>query len=298
MQNQNYLKEEEKMEFKQNPLQEAMLKDIRDMKIQTLNWNDEQYFSDKEYLTNSMLSMISKGGVKHLQNYLINGNVQKKHNDVGNHFHTIVLEPDKVKDRFFVLDDRKIIITLQAEGSKNPRATNKYKDWRTEQLSEAKGRIIIDYDDHYNNECMANELNSHRAIRELIASQDNLFEKVYHDVDGKIKRKGKIDIRNFGNYIADLKGSRDPITPQTIRSTIIKYGYDRQAAYYCDLTGEEQFYFVMIEKTYPFTCGIVEMSAEALKTGREKYQRLQNIYREFFVDKVKDPDKYFLMDTF
>jgi len=281
--------------------QQELANDIKALvEEKMLDWTDEEYFNDKTFLTNSMLSKISQGGVQHLQAYYDAKFERKKHNDVGNHFHCIVLEPHLEKEIYFIIDDRNIIIELSGE-YKTPRATKKYKEWREKAITEANGRIIIEWEDYDNNVRMKEKLMSYKLIKDLITNTSNVFEKIYYGKDKNTgqKTKCKLDIRNYGNYIADLKSTKDPVTPSNIQKIIKKYGYDRQAAFYLDVTGEDSFFFVFIEKTYPFTCGVVEMYQESIKEGREKNDRLIKQFIKFFAPNSKvNPNDDFLMMTF
>ena len=279
---------------------EDIVKDIQErVNENILNWDDETYFNDRKYLTNSMLSKIAQGGVQHLQAYLQGKFEKKKHNIVGNHFHTIVLEPHLEEEKYFVIDDRKIMIQL-APDYKNVRATKKYKEWLEAELEKANGRDILEWEDYDNNCRMKDKLMTYPAIRELIKAQNNVFEKVFHGKDREfgIPMKCKVDIRNYGNYLADLKSTKDPVTITNCAKIIKNYGYDRQAANYLDITGEEQFYFIFVEKSYPYTCGIIELYQETIDNARKVNKALIGKYMQFFGDDAKaSPEQDFVQFT-
>ena len=73
------------------------------------------------------------------------------------------------------------------------------------------------------------------------------------------------------------------------RRSSLKYGYDRQSAFYGDGFKAERFIFIVIEKSAPYNIGIYECSAEFIEEGREKYKNLLSQYKEYFIDKAKDP---------
>lgn len=280
--------------------QKAIQADIKALvEEKMLDWTDEEYFNDRRFVTNSMLTKIKQGGVQHLQAYLEGRFDSKKHDQVGKHFHCIVLEPHKEEERFYVIDDRAIVIELSAE-FKSPRATKKYKEWLQDNLKNAGGREIIEWEDYDNNIRMKEKLLSYKPIRDLVQNKNNVFEKIFYgkNQEYNIDMKCMCDIRNYGNYIADLKSTKDPVTPGNVMSIIRKYGYHRQAATYLEITGEEQFFFIFVEKTYPFTCGIVEISQSTLKEARQENDSLLKTYIKYFGVNCKvKPEDDFLMFT-
>src|SRR6056300_142952 len=53
----------------------------------------------------------------------------------GSLYDCMLLEPEKVDEKFYVLDDAEIIAEI---GGKNPRATKAYKEWKAAQESDSR----------------------------------------------------------------------------------------------------------------------------------------------------------------
>ena len=91
--------------------------------------------------------------------------------------------------------------------------------------------------------------------------------------------KCKTDAVQPGNYIVDLKGFKEVPNPQQFEKLCYRYDLFRQAAFYCDIVGVKQFWFLAVEKTYPFTVGLYEISEENLNKGREQYEHLLEVHK-------------------
>jgi hypothetical protein len=70
----------------------------------------------------------------HLYNYMNRAKIGASHFTLGTAFHTMLGEVDKFEYELF--DDSNIVAELEAEGSKNARATNKYKEWKAKYCKE------------------------------------------------------------------------------------------------------------------------------------------------------------------
>lgn len=70
-------------------------------------------------------------------------------------------------------------------------------------------------------------------------------------------------------YVCDFKTTSDCTT---FKYDINKYSYDLQAVFYADVLGinPSDFYFIAIEKTYPYTCQVFGLSDESIRKGRTK----------------------------
>lgn len=86
--------------------------------------------------------------------------------------------------------------------------------------------------------------------------------------------KGRIDNKQ-PNIIIDLKTSRNA-RPDNFKSTVYKYNYHQQAAFYLDgiekITGEKcDFVFVVVENNPPYGVSVHKMSKDIIDLGREEY---------------------------
>ena len=80
--------------------------DIQDkLKYELALSDDNVYYSDKDFVSNSMLSLLNKSP-QHLQRMLDGYKEESSALNFGKAFHTIVLEPDKFNTDIAVFDGK------------------------------------------------------------------------------------------------------------------------------------------------------------------------------------------------
>ena len=94
---------------------------------------------------------------------------------------------------------------------------------------------------------------------------------VYRHLNG-FDFKGKADILG-GDYVADLKTSSDFLANDFSKS-IWAYKYHVQAALYCALFNKPNFYWIVAEKTEPYSVAVYKASPEMLDRGYQDLDRL------------------------
>ena len=80
----------------------------------------------------------------------------------------------------------------------------------------------------------------------------------------------------------DLKTTTDA-SPGAVQRAIMTYGYDVQAAHYCDVwkaaTGEDRdFLFVFVEKTAPFEATAIRLGGDSMMMGRKRIARAREMW--------------------
>ena len=80
----------------------------------------------------------------------------------------------------------------------------------------------------------------------------------------------------------------------SFKGSCMKYGYDRQSAFYLDGFDADEFWFIVIEKTEPYDVGIYMCSKEFIEYGREKYKNLLNLYDHYFISQEKEIKDYYV----
>jgi hypothetical protein len=133
---------------------------------------------------------------------------------------------------------------------------------------------------------MYNNLNSNEFYRSL---EDNYKSHAEHSFYAK--RDG-LDFRirpdkHYSHdgeilYVCDFKTTSDC---STFKYDITKYSYDLQAVFYSDVLGinPSDFYFIAIEKTFPYTCQVFGLSEDSIRRGRTKM--------DIAIDKIKRGEK-------
>lgn len=254
-----------------------------------LDWDDDKYFADTDYVTNTHLKKINEGGPQHLKAYYELGGTESKAFTFGSAVHCVVLEPDMFEARFYAVDDSEIIAEI---GGKRPTSTKQYKEWLNEILINNANRERLTME----------EMDRVFAIRDKLMSIPNVVqlldqtkkEIVYQNTLLGVKCKSKLDATNTGKYVIDLKTMSDAVTERSFIKTMRKYSYDQQAAFYKDVANIDKFYFIAVEKTYPFTVGIFELGEDSYISGKEKYENALNQFKYHFVENKSEIDNHFI----
>ena len=129
---------------------------------------------------------------------------------------------------------------------------------------------------------MRDSIISNEIARELIENCKKEVPMVWEDSDTGVLCKGKAD-GVADDYLLDLKTTREPNLSNFKRSAL-KYGYDRQSAFYLDGFKKKEFWFVCIEKDAPNNLVIASVSNEFINRGREDYKELLSQYKKNFLD--------------
>ena len=227
--------------------------------------DDNYYYSDKEYVSNSMLNLLNKSP-QTLAQFIEYGGETTPAMHFGKAFHMSILEPEKFSSEVAIYDGK----------------TKRGKAWDEFSLENEDKTIIT-----------AVEFECIKGMEDRITSTvphllDGLKEVVSVWETGGIKCKGKVDIQNpITNTIIDIKTTGDK-SLSSFRNSCYKYGYHRQAAFYLDGFQAKEFIFVVIEKKSPYNVGIYIASDEFINHGREQYNELLIKYKEYFIAGVKD----------
>jgi|TARA_B110000914_G_C15448086_1_gene439501 hypothetical protein len=191
---------------------------------------------------------------------------------IGGYFHTMILEPDKLKS-FKIVDA-------------TSRNTKKYKE-----LSE--GKVCILQHEVDNVESMAEILLANSTCRDLIKPVVGVYEEP--GVTGIFgnKWKGKADIINHDEkLVIDLKTTGDI---SKFKWSASKFNYDSQAYIYKKLFGYDML-FIAIDKTTK-QIGIFDCSDKFYETGEEKVIKASEVYDKFYKDDNFDRDQYVMSKT-
>ena len=107
--------------------------------------------------------------------------------------------------------------------------------------------------------------------------------------------RGKADILG-SDFIVDLKTTGKPLS--SFKYSANTYGYDMQCFIYCYLFGisYKDFKFVVINKN-SHQIGIFDCSKEFYHRGEYKTMEAIQIYKDYFVDRKKEVDEFYLYDV-
>lgn len=262
--------------------------------------DDAWYYADKKFVSNTHLGKILKGGPQYLKAYYERGQKETDAFIFGRAAHCLLLEPDAFIGRFYAVDDTEICIEAsgknwKAEG-KNPRGTKLYKTRIAEIEADNTHRQLLALEDMNAITDMIDKAMGYKQVRELVESA-NKREVIYQKQLMKVDCKIKVDAINTNNFILDYKTSKDPATLFNFGKSMRNYSYDRQGAFYRDVAGVDSFWFLVQEKTYPYTVCLAEMAPHSYEEGQKKYQLGLEMYMKHFIQNPKQIDSFLEMGS-
>lgn len=211
---------------------------------------------------------VSKSGLDkvhksyaHYKYYLESKGEQTKAMMFGSAIHDAILEPDEFSNGYIVQP-------------KIDRRTKEGKEKYSTFCKNSHGKGILTNDEMTMLLMIVQRFNSHPTCKSLLANSICEHSAWYNN-EG-ILCKFRPDIYRPGEFIADIKTTQDASLVE-FRRAMVKYNYDKQAAFYHDgvleLTGESlPFYFIAIEKNPPYEIAIYQASTDTIETGRELYK--------------------------
>ena len=234
--------------------------------------NDADYYGEfgRQYLSNSDIKTLLSNPLMFKQD-----NEKTVPMLVGGYFHTLVLEPEKLKS-FKVIES-------------STRNTKIYKE-----ISEGEMCLLQKEADMC--ELMSEALLSNDVCREMIKGTGN--SNIEYEVPGLLELKGhmwkgKADILNHDlQLIIDIKTTSDL---NKFRKSAYTYNYDSQAYIYRKMFGYDMV-FIAIDKSNHHI-GVYDCSDNFLISGEDKVQRAIEAYELFYQSDSFDPKQYFINET-
>lgn len=243
--------------------------------------DDNFYYSDYDFVTNSQLGTIEKD-VRTYKFLRDNPQYAEKTSamNFGNAYHVAVLEPEEFNNKIVVFDG----------ASRNSKA---YKEFVG---NNPEAPVIILTKEYDRIMRMQDKLFSHNEVCDMLVPE-GLTEvpSAWLDKDTGVYCKGKVDFMN-GSTLIDLKTTQD-CTPQGFAKSCQTYGYDRQAAFYLDGFEAKEFYFIAQNKEAPYNVGIHYAGRDFVEFGRAKYKNLLETYKRYFITEEDDPDGFIIQNV-
>lgn len=202
--------------------------------------------------------------------------------DFGGLYDTLLLEPEKVTDRYHVLYDSQIKAELDAkhDNFKSPRASKAWKEdydsWLTSELKFAEGKTIIDEESIDMAESMILRLDESEVldmttgeIRSVRSYLTGTAQVEINDWIGDVPIRGFLDVLGRDEkFVTDSKTTR---SLYGFKYDVDKFNYDIQAYIYTEVTGIKDFYWVAQSKSVPYTCAVYKASDFTLRRGEQKF---------------------------
>jgi hypothetical protein len=256
-----------------------------------LDADDNWYYNDTKYISNSMLKTLKSHGPIYLEKYL-KGELRKESDafTFGRALHCAVLEADVFDDRYTYFDDKALVEEI---GGARPTSTKKYKEALAEFKEVNSSKEILSLEDYNKVMLMTEKINNNQQAKELLSGTDR--EVIYHSEINGVKTKIKVDAIKHRSYIVDIKTMSKTPNQKNMISAMHNFDYDMQGAFYLDNSMCNSFWFIAIEKSYPYTIGVYELSQESIERGKEKYWEALEDYKHHFINKKSDLKRFCYM---
>jgi hypothetical protein len=228
--------------------------------------NDE-YHADTTAISHSGLDLVIRDPALYWWEKLSGKAVreEKEHFAVGSAFDNAILRPSAS------CGSDVIVIPETVLAKNGARAGSAWKEF----AAANEGRILVKEGDEMLN--MVRAVQSHQAARELIEAQGEFQQTiVWRDDEHRVLRRARFDMLHLGaELIVDLKTTRTPATLVDCAYEAEKWGYHRQAAFYCDAVSEHfgtspSFVFIFCSKIPPYRVEVFELDPEDIEIGREE----------------------------
>jgi len=189
----------------------------------------------------------------------------------GTAFHMAVLQPEKFKETYFVLDDTEITARI---GGARPTATKEYKAWMETEIASNPGRIMLSQDKYDLFLRMRSYLTVCSATKDIMTSLKFTEKPFTFDYEG-FKITGQIDGGN-DEYIVDLKKVADA-SIQKVKWTVRDMLLDMQASIYLMAEKKEKYFLIFIDNDC--NVSVVKLCMETIAQGLAKFDGAINGFR-------------------
>lgn len=230
--------------------------------------DDAVYYADREYLSNSSLKLMKESPTKF--DLWRKGKWSQPSTsafDVGRALHARFLE-DKIN----------------YTGWDGARRGADYKNF----CAENPDTIVLTKTDHHIVEGMYDKLMKVDAVKDIMGLEfkpevPGVME--WETEKGNIiKVKGKADALAWdgvNNYLVDLKTTKDPMHKWKRNAF---YNYAQQAYLYKTIFDVDEFYFLVVQKEFPYEVGIYKAGDGFLARGEKELEDSINLYERLFID--------------
>lgn len=215
---------------------------------------NEQYHSQKDYISASGLKTIYLKSVNHLLTQNIK---ETPAMSLGTAVHTAIYEPmEFYKENHFI--------------PKIDRRTKAGKEQYAEEMKNAEGKKVFDEEQHQLIKTIVENVKKDDLAKKYILGECEYSHYLKHN---GIKVRVRPDcINRVANFISDVKTCQSN-TPKAFRSDVYKRAYHLQAAFYMDMLNIKEFKFIAIETNAPYSVQVYTLSEDMIDQGRSAYQQ-------------------------
>ena len=214
--------------------------------------SNEEYHSNKRYLSSSAVKTIDSRSVYHLLNAKPYGETEAMKE--GTAVHARMLEPELYKETYVVMEP------FNGRTKEGKAIKAGYDSLQSE------GKILLKAEQSDMIEALYENLQSNELAKQYCVGDVELSH--YSDFMD-VKCKVRPDVKGV-DFISDIKTCQDA-SPRAFRSEIYKRRYHIQAAFYCSVLGYpiSSFKFIAMQKTYPHDVIVYTLSEDLQEEGYE-----------------------------
>jgi len=235
-------------------------------------------------------SYLSYSSVKHALNDMrafelyMKGKLKKESPALyfGSMYDLMLFEPQKAKDTYQVINHDEVMEKMsdRVKSLKNPKSSSEYKaavaQLKTEAIESEK--TLVDESDWKTAHYMVKRLIDSGVKDQYLKGE---YQLEFNEFIEDIPVRGFFDCK--GLYVADSKSTR---SLSGFRYDVNKFSYDIQAYIYTQVAGNDEFYWVAQEKTYPYPIAVYKASEQTIARGKFKFeQAVEKIKDWLFLDK-------------
>jgi len=234
--------------------------------IENHNLTHHNYYQDTEYVSNSMLSNLTGKSPEYFRFAMDNPQPSTPAMKFGSAIHMNVLQPEEFNKNYAV-------------APKFDKRTKQGKADYAEFVKKNTFKTVISEQDFELMEQMTSKLMRDSDAKALLSKGLKEHIIAWENEEYNVKCRGMLDIyRPSCQMIIDLKTTQDS-SYNGFASSVRKFKYYKQAAFYMDAVRAQEFYIVAIEKSPPFSINIIQIGDELLDKGRELYNRDLEVYK-------------------
>ncbi len=222
--------------------------------------DSNDHYHSHNSISASGLKEIYKKSVYHFLNRKFKESPAMK---LGTAVHQSILEPDDFYDIYHVID-------------KIDKRTKAGKEEYQSQLDLAKNynsctsKIILESDTHHIIKEILKSFRSNELAQKYCKGEIELSHYLKHEgVDVRVRPDC---INRISNFISDVKTCQDN-SPEAFKRDIYKWGYHLQAAFYMDMLGIDNFKFIAVTTSYPYTVEVYSLDEDTIEFGRSAWQQ-------------------------
>jgi len=228
--------------------------------------NNHNYYQDTEYVSNSMLNNLTGKSPEYFRFAMDNPQPSTPAMKFGSALHMNVLQPEEFNNNYAVA----------------PKFDKRTKQGKIDYAEFVKANIfktVVSEQDYELIEQMTDKLMRDPDAKAMLTKGIKEHIIAWENEEYGVKCRGMLDVyKKDLDIIVDLKTTQDS-SYYGFASSVKRYKYYKQAAFYMDAVGAQEFYIVAIEKSPPFNINIIQLGDDLLDKGRELYSRDLEVYK-------------------